>query len=30
MRAMSTEYVESEARNVSLVLIEGIVELKRH
>jgi len=29
MRAMSTKYVESEARVTSLVLIEGIAEVKR-
>jgi len=28
-RAMSTKYVESEARVMSLVLIEGIAEVKR-
>jgi len=27
-RAMSTKYVESEARVISLVLIEGIAEVK--
>jgi len=29
MHAMSTKYVESEARGMSLVLIEGIAEVKR-
>jgi len=29
MRAMSTKYVETEARVMSLVLIEGIAEVKR-
>ena len=29
MRAMSTKYVESEARLMSLVLIEGIAEMRR-
>ena len=28
-RAMSTNYVESEARAMSLALIEGIAEIKR-
>jgi len=29
MREMSTKYVESEARVMFLVLIEGIAEVKR-